>query len=157
MLNTQYIFEASFGFYILGAIIAVLLGSRPRNCTLLSYGCSITASLLGLGGALSVILSGPVRIKLPGLIPLTDMSLFIDGLSAFFIAVISLAALAVSIYSIGYTREYYGKKSIGLLGFLYNLFILSMLLVVSANNAVMFLIVWEVMSISSYFLVTYEH
>jgi hydrogenase-4 component B len=32
-----------------------------------------------------------------------------------------------------------------------------MILVVSANNAVMFLIVWEVMSIISYFLVVYEH
>ena len=71
--------------------------------------------------------------------------------------VICVAALAVSIYSIGYTREYFGKKSIGLLGFLYNLFILSMILVVSANNAILFLIVWEVMSLISYFLVTYEH
>ncbi len=34
---------------------------------------------------------------------------------------------------------------------------LSMVLVVSANNAVMFLIVWELMSIISYLLVMYEH
>ncbi len=157
MLNPEYIFGISFGLYIIGAAVAVLLHSRARACTILSYGCSAIASLLGLGGALYVFLSGPVRIALPGRIPAADLSLLIDGLSAFFIAVISLAVLAVSVYSIGYTKEYYGKKSIGLLGFLYNLFILSMLLVVSANNAVMFLIVWEVMSISSYFLVTYEH
>ncbi len=157
MLNSQYIFEASFGLYVLGAITAVLLNGRMRACTIASFGSSAVASILGIAGALGVILSGPLKLALPILIPLTDMSLYIDGLSAFFIIVISLAALAVSIYSFGYTREYYGIKSIGLLGFLYNIFILSMLLVVSANNAILFLIVWEMMSLASYFLVTYEH
>src|SRR5574341_424011 len=126
MLNTEYIFVIAFGLYIIGATIAVMLHSRERACTIMSYGCSAAASLLGLVGALYVILSGPVRIALPRLIPATDLSLFIDGLSAFFIAVISLAALAVSIYSVGYSREYYGRKSIALLGFLYNVFMLSM-------------------------------
>jgi len=37
--------------------------------------------------------------------------------------------LAVSIYSIGYVKEYFGKKDIGYLGLLFNLFILSMILV----------------------------
>ncbi|MBU4339801.1 MAG: hydrogenase 4 subunit B, partial [Euryarchaeota archaeon] len=36
-------------------------------------------------------------------------------------------------------------------------FILSMIFVVTASNAVMFLIVWELMSVISYFLVIYEH
>src|SRR5574340_565635 len=136
MLN-EHIFEASFGLYILGAIIAVLLNSRALICSGLSYGCSAAAALLGLGVAFSVILSGPIGITLHRT-PIADFSLFIDGLSALFIIVISLASLAVSIYSTGYVREYHGKKSTGLLGFLYNIFILSMILVVSANNAILF-------------------
>jgi hydrogenase-4 component B len=82
---------------------------------------------------------------------------FVDRLSAFFILVISISVFAVSIYSIGYVREYFGKKNIGYLGFLYNIFILSMIFVASADNAVMFLIVWELMSVVSYFLVVFEH
>jgi len=82
---------------------------------------------------------------------------FVDRLSAYFILVISISVFAVSIYSTGYVREYFGKKNIGYLGFLYNIFILSMIFVVSADNAVMFLIVWELMSVVSYFLVVYEH
>ncbi len=82
---------------------------------------------------------------------------FVDRLSAFFILVISITAFAVSIYSTGYVREYFGKKNIGYLGFLYNIFILSMIFVVTASNAVMFLIVWELMSVISFFLVIYEH
>src|SRR5659263_552288 len=82
---------------------------------------------------------------------------YVDKLSAFFILIISITGFAVSIYSTGYVTEYFGKKNIGYLGFLYNIFILSMVLVVCANNAVMFLIVWELMSIISYLLVMYEH
>src|SRR3990170_3359349 len=157
MIDTQFVFEVSFGFFILGAVIAILLNDRMRACTIMSYGCSVIASILGIAGGFGVIISGPLTLRLPVLIPITDMNIFIDRLSAFFIMVICVTALAVSIYSIGYTREYFGKKSIGLLGFLYNLFILSMILVVSANNAILFLIFWEVMSLISYFLVTYEH
>jgi len=86
-----------------------------------------------------------------------NFAFVVDKLSAFFILVISITTLAVSIYSLGYVREYFGKKNIGYLGFLYNIFILSMILVVTANNVVMFLIVWELMSIVSYFLVIFEH
>jgi hydrogenase-4 component B len=157
MLNSQYLFELSIGLYILGAILAVLLNRRERTCSILSYGCSAIASISGIAYALSVIISGPQKLLLPVLIQITDLSLYIDGLSAFFIFVISLSGFAVSIYSIGYSREYFGRKSIGFLCFLYNVFILSMLLVVSANNAILFLVVWEIMSLVSYFLVTYEH
>src|SRR5262249_983513 len=45
----------------------------------------------------------------------------------------------------------------GLLGSLYNGFLLSMTLVVLADNAFFFLIVWELMSLVSYFLVVTEH
>src|SRR3990170_8575530 len=107
MLNSQYLFELSIGLYIFGAILAVLLNSRERACTILSYGCSAIASIFGMAYALSIIVSGPQKLSLPVLIPVTELSLYIDALSAFFIFVISLATLAVSIYSVGYSREYF--------------------------------------------------
>ena len=39
---------------------------------------------------------------------------FVDRLSAFFILVISISVFAVSIFSTGYVKEYFGKKNIGL-------------------------------------------
>ncbi len=114
------------------------------------------ASILGIVFSFSVFSGETFTLSLPGS-SLLNFSFVADRLSAFFILVISVAALAVSIYSIGYVREYFGKKNIGYLGFLYNIFILSMILVVTAGNAVMFLIVWELMSIVSYFLVIFEH
>ncbi len=90
-------------------------------------------------------------------LPLLSLSLLIDSLSAFFILLISLITLATSIFGIGYIRQLEEKYSIGAFGFFYNIFIANLILVVAANNAVFFLIVWEFMSLSSYFLVIYEH
>lgn len=100
-----------------------------------------------------------MRLHLPfatpfGGVPLLEVS--VDKLSAFFLVTISVLVLAVSIYSIGYVRDYRGRYSIALFGVLFNVFFLSMALVVTAANALFFLIMWETMSISSYFLVVYE-
>ena len=81
----------------------------------------------------------------------------VDGLSAFFLLVISIAASAVSIYSIGYVTEYYGKKPVGLLSSGLNIFLLSMIAVVTVDNGLTFLIAWELMSIISFFLVMFDH
>ncbi|MDP2642436.1 MAG: hydrogenase 4 subunit B [Candidatus Peregrinibacteria bacterium] len=85
-----------------------------------------------------------------------SLSFNIDALSAFFIFVISLIALFCSIYGIGYVKHFYKKYDIGALGFFYHLFLVGMLLVVSASNGIFFLIAWEIMSIASYFLVVYD-
>jgi hydrogenase-4 component B len=114
------------------------------------------AALLGIIFSISVIFGDTFSFDLSSGSYL-KFGFFVDRLSAFFILVISISVFAVSIYSTGYVREYFGKKNIGYLGFLYNTFILSMIFVTSADNAVMFLIVWELMSVVSYFLVVYEH
>jgi len=77
-------------------------------------------------------------------------------LSAFFIFTISLIAFFCSVFGIGYIKHFYKKYNIGVLGFFYNLLIGSMILVVTASNGIFFLIAWEIMSISSYFLVVYD-
>jgi hydrogenase-4 component B len=114
------------------------------------------AALLGIIFSISVIFGDTFSFDLSSGSYL-KFGFFVDRLAAFFILVISISVFAVSIYSTGYVREYFGKKNIGYLGFLYNTFIISMILVASADNVVMFLIVWELMSVVSYFLVVFEH
>jgi hydrogenase-4 component B len=76
-----------------------------------------------------------------------------DALSGFFVIAISILTFSVSIYSIGYTNN---VKNQGLMGFLFNLFVLSMIAVVTSGNIITFLISWETMSVVSYFLVTLD-
>ena len=85
--------------------------------------------------------------------PTLEFSFQGDALSGFFVTVISILTLSVSIYSIGYTKNIDNK---GLMGFLYNLFILSMYAVILSGNIITFLVSWETMSVVSYFLVTFD-
>jgi len=89
-------------------------------------------------------------------LPFIAFSFHVDLLSSFFIFIISLIALFCSVYGLGYIKHFYKKYNIGTLGFFYNLLICSLLLVVSSSNAIFFLIAWEIMSITSYFLVVYD-
>ncbi|MCZ7405721.1 MAG: hydrogenase 4 subunit B [Candidatus Methanoperedens sp.] len=155
MMDT-YLFFGLVLFYLIGAVSSALLNKNDRVCAFISFTSASVGSIFGIAFSLSVIFGTTFSLALPGS-SFLQFGIFVDALSAFFILVISVAVFAVSVYSIGYVREYFGKKNIGYLGFLYNIFILSMILVVTANNAVMFLIVWELMSVISYFLVVYEH
>lgn len=82
----------------------------------------------------------------------------IDPLAAFFIIVISVMSLVSVIYSKGYLKPYIekGKNINSHLVFLPAL-IGSMLAVVTCQNALMFLVCWEIMSLSSFFLVIFEN
>jgi len=176
--DASFFFSWSIAFYVMGAAAAGLWCLRPRRSYYVAF---LFAALGGVSGLISSlwVLLGPltqnkdtnliesaVQIPLYWLSSLTNIaslvklfsgfSLQMDALSAFFVLIISLLVIPISVYAIGYTREYEGKRPVALLGLLYNLFILSMLLVVTANNAMLFLIVWEIMSIVSYFLVVFE-
>lgn len=142
---------------IVGAISAVALRHWERTCAAVSFGAAALSALFGTITAILVLTGSSMSLQLPFVTPFGQFGFALDRLSAFFLLVISMVSFAVSIYSIGYSKEYDGKYSIGLLGLLFNLFLLSMTFVVSASNAIFFLVVWEAMSLTSYLLVVYEN
>ena len=78
-------------------------------------------------------------------------------LSAFFLLpVVVLSALA-AVYGGSYLLAFRGRKSLGSSWFFFNMFVLGMIMVLIARTALLFLVSWEVMSISAFFLVTFEH
>src|SRR5207244_11989671 len=64
---------------------------------------------------------------------------------------------ARSIESIGYARGFYGRKSVGALGAFYNALLLATTLTFVADNVWLFLIAWEIMALTAYCLVSFEH
>lgn len=97
-----------------------------------------------------------IMIKLP--FPIGIVSIVFDQLSCFFILLISIGSILTSIYSIGYAKHYIIKDiKTSTFYFFLSLLIVSMLLLVIIQNAVAFLILWELMSLSSFFLVTFEN
>lgn len=134
-------------FFVVSVVMS-LLPSRKSVATAyaLSAVGAVSLAAFGLSGNVPDIPSIPVS-------SMFEFSFAADGLSSFFIIVVSILAVPTAIYSIGYTKDI-GRR--GLLGGLFNLFILSMYAVVLSANVITFLVSWETMSVVSYFLVTHD-
>lgn len=150
-----FVFVSSF---VVAAFLSVLFQKSDKLANVISSSVSIFGSFLGLIFASVVLLKNhEVSFSIGSSVFQTfAFSIRVDSLSAFFIFTISLIALLCSVYGLGYARHYYKKYNIGLLGFLYNLLVLALILIVSASNALFFLLAWEIMAIASYFLVVYD-
>jgi hydrogenase-4 component B len=121
--------------------------------------------LFPLGGAGGLVLfvvaasaafASPEVAVLPIGLPNLPFHFRLDGLSAFFLMVIGSVSAGVSAFAAGYFRQGEGTPP-GLLAFEYHLFLASMALVVLADDAYVFMVMWETMALSSFFLVTANH
>jgi len=87
-----------------------------------------------------------------------NISIHIDSLSSWFILIINLTCINGAFYGIGYMKAYDQQKAnLSMHWMLFLLFQSSMLWVCMVQNGLVFLIVWEVMSISSFLLVIFDH
>lgn len=142
----------------LGAVGALFFQKFPSVSNAWAHGFAALGSLAGAALSLTILLTErSFSFSAQTTLPLLELSLRIDYLAAFFMLVVSGIAFCASLYGIGAMAHSYGKYHIGSFGFFYNIFIASMLLVFSAQNAIYFLFLWEIMSLASYALVTYEH
>ncbi len=156
MINNLVLFQISVLLFLGGA----LLGLASRNSRFARYAIfvpSLASSVFTIMFSIGIITAKPMTWVIPDAIPSFNLEIFVDGISAFFLLIIGIVSFAVSVYSIGYSKEYHNQKRTTALGFLFNLFILSMILVISSNNAFFFLLFWEAMSLTSFFLVIYDH
>ncbi|MBI4215272.1 MAG: hydrogenase 4 subunit B [Parcubacteria group bacterium] len=145
-------------FFVIGGVGALFLKEHDELCSIWAHVLALFGSVLALILALSSLFSGNItRFHWPTPLALFPIAFKIDSLSAFFLALVSIIAIACSIYGLGYMREFYGRYNLGLYGFFYNIFIASLMMVVTASNGFYFLSVWELMALSSYFLVIFEH
>jgi hydrogenase-4 component B len=144
--------------YAAGLLLPLCIPSRPRVQNILAHGLAGIAGVGGMCLGITSLLAGqPFEMSVPSTLPLLTFAIRLDPLASFFLLTISLVGLAASIYALGYVTKFYGRVSMSLLGSLFNGFLLSMTLVVIADNGFFFLIVWELMSLFSYCLVVTEH
>lgn len=119
---------------------------------LLTLACAVA------GGVFAVaILRNPSmhpHLAVPRLFPFAEMSLTVDGLSAFFLLVISLGTAAAALYGPSYIGLH-GHARIVQTGAL-ACFVACMALVCCAGDALTFLLAWEGMTLASYVLVVSE-
>ncbi|OGV73496.1 MAG: hypothetical protein A3K19_16920 [Lentisphaerae bacterium RIFOXYB12_FULL_65_16] len=143
---------------LLSGVAAFLLRSRPTAASVAGAAGPVAAAMLALVPALTVLRGGEVlSTELPWAMPFGRFCVQLDALSALFILpILGLSALG-AVYGIEYLRPYIGKYSIGSSWLCYNLLVASMVLVCLARNALLFLLAWELMAFSSFFLVAFEN
>ncbi len=121
---------------------------------LLGHLLTLAGAVAGVAVALGVLLDGsapPLRIALPQMFPFAEMSLSVDGLSAYFLLVISLVAAAAAIFGPSYLGAHAKAPVVQVLAL--NVFVGCMALVCCAGDALTFLLAWEGMTLASYVLV----
>src|SRR5437879_4979953 len=154
--------KAALGMYLIGGFAGLCCIRRERLANVLAFGSAILAGAFGLVTSVLVLGSGlgPQKVQfdlLPSLVPYVRFSVRLDPLAAFFLLIVSTLGLALSIYSLSYVRGFYGRKNVGVLGAFFNVLLLATTLVFLADNAFFFLIAWEIVALSAYCLVSFEH
>ena len=149
----------ALGLALLSALLSIFTAAAPRVLRLLVMPVFGLAGLAALIGGLLTLHSGDVSVmELPLGLPWLPWRLRLDALSGFFFCVIGVVSFAVGVYAPGYVRGFEnGRDSLPVLGGFAGLFLVGMMLVVLADDAFLFMVAWELMSLSSYFLVAFHH
>lgn len=152
----NYFFTGTLLFF-LGGLAAIFLKEKYKALAFLAFAAA--AQFFILPDAVNVLIyGGKLEAQLYFNGPIGVSFIRLDPLATVFVLIISIGSLLAAIYSIAYMKMYSGNKA-GLSSYYFFLGMMasSMLLVVTVQNAILFLIVWEVMSISSFFLVSFEN
>ena len=135
--------------------IAGLLLQNTRIITQYIFTAGAIGSLVLTLAGLSGLAETSVAI-LPLGLPDLPFHLRMDALSSFFLLLLGGASIGISLFSVGYFRDM-ERDTLALLCFEYHVFMAAMALVFMADDAYMFMVAWESMALSSYFLVTTDH
>lgn len=163
----DYVWLVPF-FPLCGVIINGLLGIRfpmrvvgPVACAAVGLSflvsCGILIQLVGLPAEKRIV----ERIVFTWLESGTlkaSAGFLVDPLSVVMMAVVSGVSFLIHIYSIGYMWDNeYGASGYRRFFVYLNLFVMFMLILVSANNFLMMFIGWEGVGLCSYLLIGFEH
>lgn len=142
----------------LNAELGTRNAERLTSPSLVGTVFAVVIGLLGLAVALPVLYTGATfSWQAAWSIPVASIHLGADPLSAFFLLPILGLGMLCAVYGAGYLRHHTDQEAVRVSWLNYNLLLASMVLVVLARNAIVFLLAWETMALTSFFLVAFEN
>src|SRR4030095_3082635 len=126
--------------YVVGAVAGLLFLRAEKLANVFAFCCASLAALCGVIACVAALAAGSAATNqsftlFPTLIPYVQFTVRLDPLGAFFGLIVSLLGLALSLYSLGYARGFYGRKNVGVLGAFFNALLLATTLVFLDDNA----------------------
>ncbi len=137
-------------------LIGLAFMRKPRLITGVVFPAGALVSLLLAATGLWAIGAPASAAILPAGLPELPFHVRVDALSGFFLLLLGGVSFGISLFASGYFRDTKGT-ALALLTLQYHVFLASMGFVLIADDAYLFMITWESMALSSYFLVTTEH
>ncbi len=122
----------------------------------LAFFAGALAGLALAGFGLQAIWLPPAHMTLPLGLPELPFHLRIDPLAGFFLLLLGGVSAGISVNAAGYFSKERADR-LALIGLEYHVFLASMALVILADDAYLFMVAWETMALSSYFLVTTDN
>ena len=154
-VHLDWVLAIVLGWLLIGAAgIAALRRFRLVAVVLFPLGAMLSVGLMAV--ALSAAFASPETAVLPLGLPQLPFHLRLDSLASFFLLLIGAVSAGVSTFAAGYFRQGEGTPP-GLLCLAYHVFLASMAMVVLADDAYVFMVMWETMALSSFFLVLANH
>jgi hydrogenase-4 component B len=148
----------ALAIWVAGGVLAYLVRLRTRKATLVGVVSALAAAGFGAVGAMATLLGPRAESwSRAWAVPLGSFSLRLDPLASAFILPICLVGGACALYGGAYLRPYADERPVGAPLAAYNLLLASMTVVCLADNLLLFLVAWELMTLSSYALVVQEH
>ncbi len=139
------------------SVIAVLFANtRMKGIIVLS--AVILNSAISSIIAVQALAGHKLELILTGTIPFGEVSMQVDALSAWFILTINFTVITSALYGLQYMKQYISKKSsITLHCIAFILIHLALIGVPIVQNAMVFLLFWELMALSAFILIIFEH
>ena len=140
--------------FLLGGMAAVAFRARPNLSQIAGQSGAIAGSVLGFIAAIRVLVNGrPEALIAAWPMPGGGLHFQIDLLSAFFLLPVFGLSLVVAIYARSYLAGRGDRRGIAGCWFHSNTLTAAMAAVITAHDGLLFLLCWEVMALSPFFLV----
>ena len=164
------LYLAALAVLVAGGLAAFAASARPGLALAVGSASAALGSALGLAAALAALRAAPVTLDLPWPVPNGALALGLDPLSAVFAAALFALGLAAAVFGAGYMQVHLPSaasghaggpaskaRGLGAFALFFDLLLASMALLLVARQALLFIVAWEVMTVSSFLLVAWEH
>ncbi|WP_242341527.1 MULTISPECIES: proton-conducting transporter membrane subunit [Anaeromyxobacter] len=151
------LFLAALVVLVAGGAAALAASARPTAALAIGSASAAAGSAMGLLAAFPALRAPPSAWELAWAVPNGAIALGLDPLSAVFAVAVFALGLAAAVFGAGYMRAHLARRSLGAFLFFFNVLLASMAVLVAARQALLFIVAWETMTVSSFLLVGLEH
>lgn len=155
-MNDLQIYLFSIFTMLIGWVFIALFPSNKKSYINIFF--VIAISVLTSIPAIHVLLGKEFNYVFPAITFFGEIPLRIDTLSAWFILIINITSINGAIYGSGYLKPFLSQKSnLSFHWIQYLLFQTSMIWVCVVQNSLVFITIWELMSLSSLMLIMFDY